>query len=852
MLVTDKQTESRILEFNKFAQFMCRKFGVTVVLDGRKAHTDGRTITLPNLAGMSADDVDFLYCVLLHEIAHILKTEFTKESLAMIKSENHFRIANALEDARAENAMMLDYDGANDIFEKLYNKYTGNNKFMKRVFGIKNKKIGDFQSLCLYLHNRTTKIKNNWNFEAVVGAGQDKRVRKFVDKHGIDAILAESQLNSWTDSIVLAGRIYDMFFVKRKDSSEKINMFDVEQAVDKALKETLGDIAEKQAQRMEEISQRSEEIELRLKEVENAETKKDRDDARADASASKLHAQKEGIEERLELETQLTDLAEEKAKITEKLNKKALAIEKTRALIAKQDSSSTEEAAVERLKKLNERLARQEGLAERYRSRTSSCVDDENAAHEELRKIDAKYPSIKSYTEDEAKLAIDELDNQLQTIKQEKIDRAADLNYMIDDVESLKADLRSQKDVLRRAVGSQLKQMQDDLDSAGVPVSIVPAFDHTPGWSEADDVQQSFDTMATQQCGDIVTNGAGFSRMQNRDIMAVIAKAKTDLIAVDVVDIFRQKTNSSKLDEFNQSAVMKNTTTVADGASLESNRIHIPVTTEFDVVKMDTANSGTELTKIREEHSSVIRTLKSIFAFKFKAKKKIKFRGNQEEGGLDQRNLYKLATMTDMNFYELPNPKFVNEVTASIAVDISGSMDKSNTQYGRRLTETSLFLSDALAGCHINHEVVGYHAPVNHEMRNLPKAASYNRGSNSLETIVYRKFSDRGSAGLQNLKVHCTDNSDGESLGLVADRLLKQRSKRHVLFVITDGKPFLSDSDPAVLDQHLKDMIVQLGKKRVEVYAIGFNCQPEQYYGEKYCKIDQYSDLVQFCRTRLR
>ena len=117
------EESKKVTAFNNYAKFLSNKFNVSVVFDGVNAHTDGKTITLPNINGMSGDEIDFLYCVLLHEIGHIRHSDFSNDAFKKIKTENHFLVANAIEDARVENLLIKEFDGANEIFENLYNKY---------------------------------------------------------------------------------------------------------------------------------------------------------------------------------------------------------------------------------------------------------------------------------------------------------------------------------------------------------------------------------------------------------------------------------------------------------------------------------------------------------------------------------------------------------------------------------------------------------------------------------------------------------------------------------------------------------------------------------------------------------
>jgi cobaltochelatase CobT len=177
-------------------------------------------------------------------------------------------------------------------------------------------------------------------------------------------------------------------------------------------------------------------------------------------------------------------------------------------------------------------------------------------------------------------------------------------------------------------------------------------------------------------------------------------------------------------------------------------------------------------------------------------------------------------------------------------------MDKDETAHGERLKEIAVVLSDALQNTHVKHEVLGYGAPVNPDMQDAKANGKlYNRTMHNLETIVYRKTS--GESGLGNIQVQPWDNSDGESLRVVGKRLLKEKKKKKIMFVVSDNKPFLTDSDIAVLDQDLRDAIKWAERKGIEVYGIGWNNQGKDFYGDKYLKVDKVEDIVRFMDSKL-
>ena len=91
-MLVSQSTIAQLEAFNKYAKFISDQFGVTVVLDGTKACTNGKTIYLPSLSAMNQEEIEFLYCVLLHEVGHVRHTPFSPELFQGIKTQDHFHI----------------------------------------------------------------------------------------------------------------------------------------------------------------------------------------------------------------------------------------------------------------------------------------------------------------------------------------------------------------------------------------------------------------------------------------------------------------------------------------------------------------------------------------------------------------------------------------------------------------------------------------------------------------------------------------------------------------------------------------------------------------------------------------
>jgi len=157
-----------------------------------------------------------------------------------------------------------------------------------------------------------------------------------------------------------------------------------------------------------------------------------------------------------------------------------------------------------------------------------------------------------------------------------------------------------------------------------------------------------------------------------------------------------------------------------------------------------------------------------------------------------------------------------------------------------------LGLSQALDEVHIKHEILGYHAPVCQEMREMQSSVIYTRRSNNLETIVYKEASQRDNSGIMKIEPQMSDNSDGESLRIALKRLKAIRAKSHMVFIISDGKPFLCDTDMSVLDEDFRGALRQAVKDRVQVFGVGFFEQLQLFLGNRFCNASDFNNVLKF------
>lgn len=856
----DRETQQKVENFRKYAVFISEKLGVEIRLDGKKAETDGKIISIPNIAGMDKREVDFLYAIVLHEVGHIRYTNFDPEFFKGIKSDAHFDIVNFVEDARIENFLMKDFDGARGIFDSLYSDFFMDKRFMNRVFG------ADVSHEDLWFHigcHTHASIQNlhDFGFMRIINTDARKKLQKWVKTNKLDELIASHPMKTGMDAKELGTKIFNLYFKNRIDKSAENNMgkltkhiqkaqdVDIEELRKKAHKlqkqldsiieehmalgKELNNLVEKKEEFRKSIRPELDKIRAEQKDLSDAiKTKKTlRAKERKLSSAENIYNKKKNISDRIEENKNeaIRQMREEQEKDGEDRNDKK--IDKLRKQIDKmknkQDNIFKKNAVI---KKKTEDYKKDVAKAQTEHGKLPQDMQD--ATRNEL--IDQFKDNIARKQELSDKLSDMESDVQK---KQSEIDEKAQEYH----------DTRAEAG---REIANGMKNLEDGLHEHGVPSEIMPKFRHDRNWTEGDKEQKKFDEQASQESGDVVCNGSGFGLQNTRDILALIDKTKNDLTSIDLSQHFLDTHKTNRLETFNDIHTEITYTQVVDmGENVALvHRKHVPMTLDFDKVLTENHSDGSVIAQLKNKNAMTLSQVKNVFRIKLKTQKRDKWKGNVDEGNLDTRSLYKLATKTDDKFLEINNPKLINKVKASIVIDNSGSLDKDEIG-AEKLQTLAMLLSEGLNEVFVDHEISTYNAPVNDIMKRMDASDVYNRCVNSLETVIHKTFNEKDNKGIQNLVVKASDNSDGESIRLAVTRLLKQQSRHKVLFVVSDCKPFLSDANTGMLDAHLIETIKWARMNKVQIYSFSFGNSKtgEKFYGEKsHCNINDWSDLTKF------
>ena len=851
------------VDFEKYAKFICEKFDISVQLESTRAETDGRTIYLPNVLSMTEKELDMMYAILLHEAGHIRYSTFSESYFKRLKTKAHAFLANSIEDARIENLLMKDFGGAGEIFQSLYCDYTQDKSLMKKVFKHDGTKPDLFATLAFYAHNEIVNCETS-TLKEISGARTANRILRFWRENQIAEMIAASKMNNDDDVINLTNAIYDLFVntfhAKDKSGALDFNKADAEKkAIEKTL-DALRQAAESVEQKVAELNEKVAKIE---QDIENFE--RDHEEALGvhEQAIEELQENISDVMEKIKWKNELernrkvindipAQLETAKKDLEKQLAEKTRLEQQLEKGLNGRGKEMTPEQKESTTKKLEVKKRQEERLNNRIEQLKSTLEDAKDMVKEATEQA-CKDPSSFNldFDVEAAKEQLNSLSAEIKAeqdamnkINAEKNRMISEQNSLIDQMNKVQSDFMEKTAEAMFSIDEKVRAEEFDVD-------VLPELNYQDSWPEAAAAQQAFDEKASKESGKLVRNGqkgAGLFGSNIRDIITFIDKKKEQVQEIDVAQIFKDKIHASKLDDMNSD--VKHTNFMEDKSVVGvfgTRRELIPSTTEFDVVKKDNMSNKTqEMRELVAANAVFYRDLKRVFARKLKFAKKDFWRGSQEEGSLDARSLWKLPTNQGSDFYEVNNPKHVNKVAATILIDMSGSQNKEVTDYGKKILSLAVGLSQALEEVHIKHEVLGYHAPVSDEMRQMNSSAIYTRRSNRLETVVFKEAGQKGQMGLLNFEPQMSDNSDGESLRIALKRLKAIRAKSHMVFILSDGKPFLCDTDVSVLDEDFRAALRTAVRDRVQVFSLGFFEQAKNFFGERFCNATKNENVLKF------
>lgn len=179
-----------------------------------------------------------------------------------------------------------------------------------------------------------------------------------------------------------------------------------------------------------------------------------------------------------------------------------------------------------------------------------------------------------------------------------------------------------------------------------------------------------------------------------------------------------------------------------------------------------------------------------------KAVSKDRWKGGRMDGRMDHRRIAGAASGA-VDFYKRKVKGEEVDTAVSILVDASGSMA------GEELAicqELALILEGSFAGTPIKHEIIGFTTgdvndadPAFQTMLQAHQARGSDVEARAISLYEFRKYDQSYASALQTIgnmtDVATSGTPTSDAILLTHDRLARRPEKRHVMFVLTDGRP---------------------------------------------------------------
>lgn len=610
-------------------------------------------------------------------------------------------------------------------------------------------------------------------------------------------------------------------------------------------------------------------------------------EARAQALQEKIDAAQQRVQEKTEkLNQQLDNLQKKELDLNENLEKEGLSadrkekIEKRLSDVMEQIENiqkkidEISQSSAEKLKELEEKAEKgssraQERLesaqeraqsAEQKLASAQEAVDEMNAQRERLQQQMDRLSKEMSSKLGKGESAEDALEKMMDAHKQMQ-----DLDEKMDKVEANRNEMRAQLRMQREAMRAQqrtenwkmeqeLQKIEQNMEAAGMPLNLTEKMIEMEGWSAANDAQRDFDSQASGEYEMSVINGCGGGK-GNRDVMLNVEELSSAIEDMDPNLIFADVARLSPLSGFSESGVRdaqdgsgnKNAPSTASMTAVGKVK-HTVWTRRFDKIMSvpSVERSNKVVAELRKQYAKEINAVKKTFVQHLKPSYKAKFVGGKEEGSLDARNMWKLAARQGEDFFEAVHKRPNNKSAATILVDLSGSCASWGPEgvdvASHKIQALVLMLSEGLSAVNIPHEILGYSAPLEDQLADVSIPSTFNRKTCRLETRVAKSFKEKDLSGVAGLVIQQADNSDGESLRIATDRLVKQHGQHKMLFMISDGKPFMQDADSEILDDDLRLALIEAANKKIVVSCLGL-ADEHAVMGNAYLSLDDVNDL---------
>lgn len=869
--------QQTIANFEKFCAFITSEHDIEVVTSiNFQPLTNGKQIYVPDISGLTPKQVYFVYSSVLHEVGHILHTDFSREYFEQLFNFLISSIANILEDCREESLLCDKFAGAKEIFETTGTWMISQDKEILQMYArreeiekMDNEAIGFFELFCNWLYtfaHRTVHIdEQHFSIYGEKYGELCKFLKKTDFRNRFNNL--KNSLYCQDDVLIFSEQIYNLLVQEFPEKSQNYqfhkleNFFKTKQIAleyfSHTKKEVMDSVETLQKGEIEILEMEVNALTLKKSIVlanQESETKitelvrEISDKNKKIISIQNFIAVKEQPDTQEDtITSSLENISENKAKIRElesrqkEANKELTQMKKALAEI--QVTPKNEK----KIEKLQARIERKLVAIEKLESREKKVDNSisrlnkrrENAENAQQKKANSKKAiikqnkSLKNLSSEEIKEIIDGINREIEPLQTALNALYKTQNEYMAPHNKAMAEIQMKRIKLYLIQNSCSNILYEDgtkinmiLQTNAIFKSVFPSLSLSMEWPSMRQFQQEQDQQFMSEGQSIVLDGCNFC--PDLDSCQWMLEHMEEVInKIDPLIEFKKQYQTC-LKDLMHCAQIDEVLLLCDNDDNVQSIVH-KADTSFDETNFETKVKTKDKIKFEQlchENEEKIEYIVEIFENNFKPKRKDRWMGNQESGQLDTRALWQMPAGINDRIFEQNFTEIQQNVNATILVDLSSS-NYHNPNAEKDIQLLVKGLSDALSYVDISHEILGHYAEVSPEMIRLKKSSQTNRRFHQLKTTVFKSFGDDDNNGIANIKLKVSDNSDGESLKIALKRLSSQPEDKHIVFLVSDFMPHLLKANTTLLEKDFSKAIESAEKNRTKIY--GFN--PTMYDG---------------------
>lgn len=854
--------------FRNFCAFIASEYDIQIYSHHNlSASASKNAIFVPDVANLSDIQIDFVYGLVLHEVGHILHTDFSQETFDKIPSPSLSFLHNVLEDSREESLLCDTFEGAKDIFQKMHELFITEHPEIKKMMNWSFEEIDFFKCFTLWLNVFSHRyIKNEQNFEILQKHMPEKvwhEVKEFLQKSEFEKKFADidTKMKTSDDVMKYTHEINDLLlqyfpnpdlpFISLEAMIEakkeivhsfnelKNNVDDNIKIISKLDVEVINEDIANNALHNKIIKANIENetaIKNLRKEISGISAKRERInkllgfDKIIEINQNAVEQGKNKVQEREnkanEIEANAEKINQDISILVDKLNslEDKPKNQKKRESLIKRIAKKREQASkiVTRLEKCAQMIEKEQTKIEKSEQYKETFKEAKKANQKELKVLKGKTEAeidkmLEGFLKDiEAKNEI------LETHLEKQAEYMQPYMEALAKTQDKRNNIRYTYSFIAQYTYDTVMDMTDMASENLLCNRILPNISMANTWPEMVNMQIRNDNIMSNMYEQIIIDGSAFcSSIEN--IQWLIDKIEERINSIDPVVKFKKHFNPCFKDMV-PSFQLDTIYMIEDEVTITPIN-HNVYTTAYDTVEYkNTVNPviKNEYKIFCKQNTEKIDFIAQEIANNLQPKKKTRWLSNQRTGLIDNRNLWQFATGSD-RIFKNPETTYNQPTAATIMVDLSSSNYYHNSLDSVKVL--TIAISEALLDLDIEHEIIGHYAEICPEMLYNSGSNHFNRRKHSLKTVVFKRFQDESNEGIQNIKFKIADNSDGESLKLAVQRLSTQPANKKIIFMLSDFMPMLEGSNNNLLTRDLQSSIKFALQNQTRVY--GFNTADE-------------------------